>query len=461
MLSEPKWYPLTVGLAQWNDQATAGGGATVGVQPGDHRRADLDRAADHRLRLPAALLAERPRRRRREGLSRGARAFLRSDAPSLSLDGDWAFRLSPRADAPQDFVGRGVRRRGLGPAAGAVALAAARATARPRTRTSRYPFPVDPPHVPDENPTGDYRRALRRAGRLAGRRRGAALRRRRLLRCAVWLNGDASSARRTGSRLPTEFDVGAAAAPGADNVLAVRVHQWSAGSYLEDQDMWWLSGIFRDVTLLARPAAAIDDVFVHADYDHATGAGTLRVDVDVPAARSPCPSWASTSPAGETVRRCRVRAVVGRGAAALRRRRSRPTGETRAAADRLPHRRDRRTGVLAVNGRRDRCSAASTGTSSTPTAAARWTPRRMRADVAADEAAQHQRGPHQPLPAAPALPRPVRRARALGDRRVRPGDARLRAGRTGAATRPTTRAGRTRCSTGCAGRSSATRTTRA
>ena len=62
MLSEPKWYPLTVGLAQWNDQANASGGATVGVQPRDHRLADLGRPADHRVRLPAALLAERPGR---------------------------------------------------------------------------------------------------------------------------------------------------------------------------------------------------------------------------------------------------------------------------------------------------------------------------------------------------------------------------------------------------------------
>ncbi len=47
--------------------------------------------------------------------------------------------------------------------------------------------------------------------------------------------------------------------------------------------MWWLSGIFRDVTLIARPAGSVDDYFVHADFDHATGAGTLRVDTDVPA----------------------------------------------------------------------------------------------------------------------------------------------------------------------------------
>ena len=92
----------------------------------------------------------------------------------------------------------------------------------------------------------------------------------------VWVNGDYAGTSR-GSRLPSEFDV--TLRPGV-NVLAVRVHQWSSGSYLEDQDMWWLSGIFRDVTLLARPAtAAIEDVFVHADYDHVTGSGRLRVDV--------------------------------------------------------------------------------------------------------------------------------------------------------------------------------------
>ena len=54
--------------------------------------------------------------------------------------------------------------------------------------------------------------------------------------------------------------------------------------------MWWLSGIFREVRLLARPAGGIDH-FVHAGYDHETGAGTLRVDAGV-AARVTCwPRW--------------------------------------------------------------------------------------------------------------------------------------------------------------------------
>ncbi|WP_323186126.1 sugar-binding domain-containing protein [Streptomyces sp. NBC_00047] len=93
--------------------------------------------------------------------------------------------------------------------------------------------------------------------------------------CArVWLNSRELGVT-YGSRLPTEFDVTELLRPGR-NVLAVRVHQFSAGTYLEDQDTWRLSGIFRDVSLLARPEGGIRDVFVHADYDADTGAGRLR-----------------------------------------------------------------------------------------------------------------------------------------------------------------------------------------
>ncbi|CAM5432423.1 beta-galactosidase OS=Streptomyces alboniger OX=132473 GN=CP975_28640 PE=3 SV=1 [Streptomyces alboniger] len=98
--------------------------------------------------------------------------------------------------------------------------------------------------------------------------------------CArVWLNGT-DIGEFKGSRLAHEFTVGHLLKPGG-NVLAVRVHQWSAGSYLEDQDQWWLPGIFRDVTLLHRPAGGVLDHFVHASYDHTSGDGTLRVDSDV------------------------------------------------------------------------------------------------------------------------------------------------------------------------------------
>ncbi|MBB4950970.1 beta-galactosidase/beta-glucuronidase [Kitasatospora gansuensis] len=148
---------------------------------------------------------------------------------------------------------------------------------RPIYLNIAYPIPLDPPFVPDENETGDYRRTFDLPADWTGA--PAVLRFEGVDSCApVWLNGRRLGVT-YGSRLPTEFDVGELLRPGR-NVLAVRVHQFSAGTYLEDQDTWRLSGIFRDVSLLARPAGGIRDVFVHADYDADTGAGRLRVVTD-------------------------------------------------------------------------------------------------------------------------------------------------------------------------------------
>jgi beta-galactosidase len=165
----------------------------------------------------------------------------------------------------------------------------------------RYPFPVDPPRVPDENPTGDYRVSFDLPGAWAGG--SVTLRFDGLDSCGrVWLNGrligDLS-----GSRLPAECDITPAVRCPGPNVLAVRLHQRSSGSYLEDQDMWWLSGIFRPVSVLSRPAVAIRDHQVHADYDHRTGAGTLRVEASCAAAvRLRVPDLEVDCTAGETVR---------------------------------------------------------------------------------------------------------------------------------------------------------------
>lgn len=115
-----------------------------------------------------------------------------------------------------------------------------------------YPFPVDPPHVPDANPTGSYVREFEIPGDWDGRRISvkfdgvdSAFH--------VWLNGSFIGYSQ-GSRLTSEFDLTPYVTTGV-NRMAVRVYQWSDGSYLEDQDMWWMSGIFRDVYLVAEPAA--------------------------------------------------------------------------------------------------------------------------------------------------------------------------------------------------------------
>ncbi|MDQ7910363.1 glycoside hydrolase family 2 TIM barrel-domain containing protein [Phytohabitans sp. ZYX-F-186] len=220
------------------------------------------------------------------------RADFRSDAPRLSLNGDWAFRLTPTAAgtgpdvADPDLDDSGWDRLRV-PSHWVL-----EGYDRPLYTNTAYPFPIDPPHVPAQNPTGDYRR---RFDWPFGER--AVLRFQGVDSCArVWLNGT-ELGHSKGSRLPFEFDVTGLLRP-AGNVLAVRVHRWSSGSYLEDQDMWWLPGIFRDVELLARPSSAIDDFFVHASY--LDGRGTLRVDADRPGIVE-LPELGVRMPTGETV----------------------------------------------------------------------------------------------------------------------------------------------------------------
>ncbi len=208
------------------------------------------------------------------------RAAPPSDAPALSLNGGWRFRLVPRVADAGDFAADGFDDSGWDelPVPSNWPM---HGHGRPAYTNVKYPFPVDPPRIPTENPTGDHRRAfeLPAEWRLGA---PAVVRFEGVDSCfRAWLNGT-ELGYSTGSRLPTEFEVGGLLRPGR-NVLAVRVHQWSAGSYLEDQDMWWMPGIFRDVTLLARPAGGVGDVFVRAGYDHLTGQGTLLVETDVPA----------------------------------------------------------------------------------------------------------------------------------------------------------------------------------
>ncbi|MFF5362581.1 glycoside hydrolase family 2 TIM barrel-domain containing protein [Streptomyces scabiei] len=210
--------------------------------------------------------------------------YASSDARSLSLAGSWRFRLSPTADAEDDsFAAPGFDAGGWAEVAvpGHWVLQGDGAFGAPIYTNHLYPFPVDPPRVPSENPTGDHLRFFDLPeGWPALDEGGAVLRFDGVESCArVWLNGT-DIGEFKGSRLPHEFAVGHLLKP-AGNVLAVRVHQWSAGSYLEDQDQWWLPGIFRDVTLLHRPAGSALDFFVHASYDHVGGTGTLRVDSDV------------------------------------------------------------------------------------------------------------------------------------------------------------------------------------
>ena len=151
---------------------------------------------------------------------------------------------------------------------------------RPQYVNVSYPIPFDPPYVPDENPTGVYRRVFRLPESWRGRR--VTLNFDGVNACFfVWVNGREVGMSK-GSRLPAEFDITDHLKDG-DNTLTVQVLQWADSTYLEDQDCWRMSGIFRDVYLLGVCENHIRDVVCRVDLENHYRDGVLDVEADVPA----------------------------------------------------------------------------------------------------------------------------------------------------------------------------------
>lgn len=191
-----------------------------------------------------------------------------------SLNGNWKFNYSlTPAEAPERFHEPGFDA-GDWDEIEVPSCWQMKGYGRPHYTNVLYPFPVDPPHVPTENPTGSY---LRRANVPADWKDKQIILRFDGVDSAfhVWVNGKPAGFSK-GSRIPAEFDVTDLVEAGP-NTVAVRVYQWSDGSYCEDQDMWWLSGIFRDVTLIAMPRHGIRDVCVRTTFDRDYRDATLSV----------------------------------------------------------------------------------------------------------------------------------------------------------------------------------------
>lgn len=130
----------------------------------------------------------------------------------------------------------------------------------PNYSNINYPYPCDPPYVPDENPCGVYEREFDLEqvwGRIYFVLEGVSS-------CAfVYVNGNYVGYTQ-GSHLQAEFDITGYANPGG-NTLRVKVLKWSCGSYLEDQDAFRYNGIFRDCYLLQRPKDHMVDVDVRTE----------------------------------------------------------------------------------------------------------------------------------------------------------------------------------------------------
>lgn len=202
-----------------------------------------------------------------------------------SLNGEWLFHRSPDPESrPMDFykidyshnnwntitVPSTMERQGFGTAI---------------YTNSVYPFKVNPPYVMDElpleytafkerNPVGSYARYFTVSEdwkdkqivlHLAGASSAS----------YVWVNGNKVGYSQD-SRLPAEFDITPYLSSG-ENYLAIEAYKYSDGSYLEDQDYWRLSGIYRDVFIRAIPKVSIWDVYAEPTLNLDTKQGGIKL----------------------------------------------------------------------------------------------------------------------------------------------------------------------------------------
>ena len=217
----------------------------------------------------------------------------------LSLNGDWKFHWSPRPELrPTNFfatsfddsawktipVPSNWEMQGYGV---------------PIYLGSGYPFKMDPPRVTDEPPTnwtafvqrdpvGSYRRTFTLPDAWTQRRLfihfdgvDSAF--------YLWLNGQRIGFSKD-SRTPAEFELTDYVHPGT-NQLAVEVYRWSDGSYLEDQDMWRMSGIFRGVHLYSTAAARIRDFTVRTTFDADYRDAALEIKPELAAKNLSLSNW--------------------------------------------------------------------------------------------------------------------------------------------------------------------------
>ncbi len=233
------------------------------------------------------------------GVSYPDEASARTGAPSpwvLPLDGAWRFELVGRpTDAPDGFELPGFDDapwRSVPVPGDWATYGLAGPEAVPIYTNVVTPFASDPPDVPDDNPTGLYRRTFRIPGGWAGRRVHLTVGAAESV-VHVWVNGVEVGWGKD-SRLPSAWDVTDAVVRG-ENTIVLAVVQWSDASWIEDQDQWWMPGIHRSVGLTAVGQVRLADLVTTAGLEVGApggpSAGTLTLEVTVGSAAPLPPGW--------------------------------------------------------------------------------------------------------------------------------------------------------------------------
>ncbi len=232
----------------------------------------------HATLMPYASLGEALAAKRRES------------AYARSLNGPWKFFWVPRPEErPVDFYKTDYDASGW-KAIPVPSNWQVQGYGTPIYTNHVYPFANDWPRVMSEppkdwtsykerNPVGSYRRYFEVPQEWKGRQ----------IRLSfdgvdsaflLWINGR-EVGYSTNSRNVAEFDITPYIEWGRPNLVAVQVYQYSSGSWLEDQDMWRLSGIFRNVTLWSEPELHIRDFALRTDLDAQYKDATLKVSAKV------------------------------------------------------------------------------------------------------------------------------------------------------------------------------------
>ena len=141
-----------------------------------------------------------------------------------------------------------------------------------------FPFPIDTPFVPTDNPTGVYQRTFNLPNNWSDKQV--------IIKFdgvetyfEVYVNGSYVGFNK-GSRLTAEFDISQYAKEG-ENILSVKVLQWADSTYIEDQDMWWMAGIFRDVYIIGKNKLHIEDFFIKTIFDSNYKDATLNINLKI------------------------------------------------------------------------------------------------------------------------------------------------------------------------------------
>ncbi len=214
-----------------------------------------------------------------------------------SLSGEWDFKWLPSVDAIRDIDAEFATLNEKITVPSCWQVQNGMKYDVPQYTNINYPFPCDPPYIPDDVPCGLYARTFTvTEDQLSGKKVyidfdgvDSAF--------YLYINGEFVGYSQV-SHSTSEFNITGLLKVG-ENSIRVIVTKWCDGSYLEDQDKWRMSGIFRDTYLLFRDDEHIKDVFINTDVNDDMASGCLRIELDKPSTLSV--KHRLVSPNGDTV----------------------------------------------------------------------------------------------------------------------------------------------------------------